>query len=164
MNINLGFDTQRLGPMYLFTHYDSRGGAFLTKATNAIEAVEKYLKNIFTVEKDDEEMWNMMADNTLTEDFEGKYEVIIAGAEWPEEEPRELLATYSEDGEGFFAFRVGTEFGEAPILVLLTREVLLEQFNVEEPEELGEERFDLKDGYYLEHWDIGEDACGLCTF
>lgn len=162
---------------FIFGHYDSRGGAFITAAPGASKAIRKYIKNMFNEDPNDP-----YTQNSAMKDYLGQFEVVVIGGDdsGPLRPGAELLA---DDGGSFYPFRLHEKFPkskewyELNALVLIHKDLVKHKIGPE-GDELEEEfktprvapEFKFKEEvergrtFGLKYWPLGEDACGLIVF
>jgi hypothetical protein len=153
-------EKQVLQNVYLFGHYDSRGGAAIVQAPNLASAMVAYAVGIeFNIE-DADDVWAVGEEDSI-----GKRELVVLDEPFNVLKPQELLEGYAEIG-GYKAAKVEYNF-DLPKCEWTIDDRFLVLYKGELPKEMvvapkvspGVKNFDTK--YRFVEDQLGEDAWGL---
>lgn len=153
-------EKQLLQSVYLFGHYDSRGGAAMVQAPNLASAMVAYAVGMeFNIE-DADDVWAVGE-----EDYIGKREVVVLDGTFDIDEPQELLEGYAE--HGYKVANLEYKFDlpkflwtEDDRLLILYKDKLPKEMVVTPNVAPGIKPFDTK-YRFTKNDELGEDAWGL---
>ena len=138
--------------VHIFSHFDSRGGSFITEEKNVINAIKRYVTEILDSDVNDDDDVDMgMAD------YMGTFEVVSIGSDIP----REGDILYDDNGLTAYRLETTLSYDAEPQWFPRKTLVLAPPNTVRNFEQ---EAGVLTHKFRLVSWDLEEDACGLVWF